>query len=509
LTGNQTITVSGDESGSGATSISLTANPTQNNIRTLGGPITVSSLTVVGANGITDTYGLSIGSETGAGLTSCSAAGNALTWSNSTNLFGCASGYLTGNQSITWTGSGDVTGTASGATSLTPTLTAAATQSHITTFTSSITVTTNLLVSSNSLISGTTHYGGGILAVNSIQWPNGTIQTSSPTAGGGSTNPAGSSTQVQVNNSGSFGVQTYFTAASTGVAIASNLFTGSQSSTHTTVGNTVFYGGLALSSSTSNGTAGVINAAYTTGCNDSVIFSSAPDPAGNIITLGPSRTCPGQVIQIIKVDGSIAASTIVVTAGDLISGTTGTLYLNSQSQSDELISDGAGNWWPHGQGIQATLPYIGIPWMSASGVTTSSTVYVMSTYIPVPTTVTGFIVRQPIGGLGPTNVYSLGLYDGYGNLLLSTGPINHAAANINIPMTPTNLSPGSYWLSIVSNGSTNTFGLIGNSSTVFNCLSRQLSGTIALDSPIVWSNYAYAGKCFSVSMSVNGVPIQQ
>lgn len=48
-----------------------------------------SSFTVVNAAGMTDAYNLNIGSMTGAGLSSCSGGSNALTWSSSTNQFGC------------------------------------------------------------------------------------------------------------------------------------------------------------------------------------------------------------------------------------------------------------------------------------------------------------------------------------------------------------------------------------------------------------------------------------
>lgn len=43
----------------------------------------------------------------------------------------------------------------------------------------------------------------GEMSVTSIKWPNGTVQVSSPTTGGGGT-PGGSSTQIQYNNNGSF-----------------------------------------------------------------------------------------------------------------------------------------------------------------------------------------------------------------------------------------------------------------------------------------------------------------
>lgn len=51
----------------------------------------VGGITNKGPSGETVTYGVSAGSMTGAGLTSCSAASSAVTWNNTTNLFGCHS----------------------------------------------------------------------------------------------------------------------------------------------------------------------------------------------------------------------------------------------------------------------------------------------------------------------------------------------------------------------------------------------------------------------------------
>ena len=85
ITGNQNITVSGDASGSGTTTIALTVNALKN--------VSVPSLTTGNLR-----YN-----------------GTSLIWDSAT--------YITANQSISFNPSGDVTGTASGTTSLTPTLT--------------------------------------------------------------------------------------------------------------------------------------------------------------------------------------------------------------------------------------------------------------------------------------------------------------------------------------------------------------------------------------------------
>jgi hypothetical protein len=84
ISGNQTITISGDASGSGTTAITLTLATVNSNVGTFNN-VTVNAKGLV------------------------TAASNV--------------SYLTANQSITWTAAGDVSGTASGATSVTPSLT--------------------------------------------------------------------------------------------------------------------------------------------------------------------------------------------------------------------------------------------------------------------------------------------------------------------------------------------------------------------------------------------------
>lgn len=63
-----------------------TASPDNVNVKY---GVSTSSINVTGGNGASVTYGLSIGSMTGAGLSSCSGGTNALTWNSATNTFGC------------------------------------------------------------------------------------------------------------------------------------------------------------------------------------------------------------------------------------------------------------------------------------------------------------------------------------------------------------------------------------------------------------------------------------
>lgn len=97
----------------------------------------------------------------------------------------------------------DFTGSVTGSTN---TLSLNSNNSGINTFTSSITIRNALVVSSNTVLpGGATFYASARPVFTSIQWADGTIQVSSPSTGGGSTSPGGSSGHFQYNNGGSFG----------------------------------------------------------------------------------------------------------------------------------------------------------------------------------------------------------------------------------------------------------------------------------------------------------------
>lgn len=157
ISGNQTITISGDATGSGTTSIPLTLATVNSNIGTFNnvtvnakGLVTAASnvsyvLTEVdpvfvawrdasraasfvyaastASSGIPTWRKLVLNDLTSVATTTTSTGQllrfDGINWTNWTPT------YITANQSITWTGSGDVSGTASGTTSLTPTLTLA------------------------------------------------------------------------------------------------------------------------------------------------------------------------------------------------------------------------------------------------------------------------------------------------------------------------------------------------------------------------------------------------
>ena len=94
-------TMLGGPAGSGADTVTIMSSATIMNLKTgllqsnatgyitAGNTLSSSSYTFANSGGLGVTYGVNIGSMTGAGLTSCSGGSNAVTWNSGTNLFGC------------------------------------------------------------------------------------------------------------------------------------------------------------------------------------------------------------------------------------------------------------------------------------------------------------------------------------------------------------------------------------------------------------------------------------
>ena len=146
LTGNQTITLSGDISGSGTTSIAATLPTVNSNVGTFNNiTINAKGLATAGSNVAyltsIDTTNISnfstkvrslfsatapITLSNGAiGITQATTSTNGYLSSTDWNTFNskqAAGSYLTSNQSITFAPTGDVTGTASGTTNIAPVL---------------------------------------------------------------------------------------------------------------------------------------------------------------------------------------------------------------------------------------------------------------------------------------------------------------------------------------------------------------------------------------------------
>lgn len=240
---------------------------------------------------------------------------------------------------------------------------------------------------------------------------------------------------------------------------------GVQSSTTNIVGNLSTNGGLYISSKTSNGSGGVVNANYTTGTTDSVIFASST--AGGItITLRAASSVPTQVLQFTKVDST--TQTVRVFTPDLINGTTHQIVLYTIGQTAEIISDGIG-WWPHGQGIPVTPSSI---FPISGGQTTvigvSSSVYSCVVNVPLPVSVMGF--RYSGIAMALPGQVAFGLFDSAGNVLKSTGPVYGSATvnTVSLGQDFINIPAGQYYVGFQgSNTAISANGSGGIGSTPF------------------------------------------
>jgi len=219
---------------------------------------------------------------------------------------------------------------------------------------------------------------------------------------------------------------------------------------------------------------------------NTICLASAP-AAGLPLLLPHSTGNTGQILQITKVNLSTYPVTIMANGADLIAGTTGLLTLNAAGQTDEIIADGAGNWWPHGQGIQATPPRLMESIYQQTGTFTensSSGIVICPLYVTVPVTVQGFTyVTLAQGG---ASTIAFGIMDNNGNVVASTGPVLTGAVgartvllnnfNVNIP-------PGAYYLATqlnTTNAQIEGSGSTGNSPTGCSFYAENAMGIVGI-----------------------------
>jgi hypothetical protein len=180
-----------------------------------------------------------------------------------------------------------------------------------------------------------------------------------------------------------------------------------------------------------------------------IVLASAT-PSGITLTLDASNAVDkGQILQISKVDTTTQTVTIKANGTDLIAGSTRTLVLNAIGQTDEIVADGNGNWWPHGQGLQISPPIIYPPYGTNTGTylsATSSDIIICAFYLTVPVAITGYSYDDTI--TGSANI-AFGVMDNVGNVLASTGPVAiPATGRQTLSQNPINIPSGSYNLAV-------------------------------------------------------------
>lgn len=317
-----------------------------------------------------------------------------------------------------------------------------------------------------------------------IRWADGTIQVSSPVAGGAagaalaSTNTwtagqtftssatmAGaivfSSNVVLSGSQGSAGQ--VFTTGVGGAPTWTTLGASGLSSTQTWTGGNTFQssttlvGGVAISSRIIvNIPSGVVATTSTLTSTMSVVLASAPaNTAWITLTLPSAAANPGLDIMVYKVDGTTDVVKIQGAGTDLIEGS-GTVNLNAIYQHASLHSLGAAGWASGLGGIQYTpVRLFSNPSVFSSGFTiaSSSTQVICPVYVPVPVSVIGFTYGA---GAASGATISEGLLDAYGNMVVSTGPIAAVGSGTRTIMLaqPVNIAPGGYYAAVVLSNTT-------------------------------------------------------
>lgn len=235
----------------------------------------------------------------------------------------------------------------------------------------------------------------------------------------------------------------------------------------------------------------------------SVILVSVPaNTAWVTQTLPSASTYSGSDIMFYKVDGTTGSVRIVGAGTDVIEGS-GTLRLDAKIQHASLHSLGAYGWGAGTGGIQYTPSYLGYPdGRDTATVGTSSNVFICPIDVSVPVTVTGY---RFYNASGSGNIV-LGLYDQYGNLLTSTGPVSAGSFGPNsvLMATPYNLPPGQYYYALQASNTSLNFGATnvngGNGSLL---CSAKTSATIGLPNPYVFPGVSFT-RIFTIKVLVNG-----
>ena len=218
-----------------------------------------------------------------------------------------------------------------------------------------------------------------------------------------------------------------------------------------------------------NSTSPLKTANYTIAFGDSVILASAPANTNTLqITLPSAAASVNRIYQVTRVDISTRTVQVLAAGSDLISATTGAMYLYAPGQTITLQSDGVSNWWPAGR-----MP-VTPAWMGNEAITNAALAVTANTAYCNSFSVPDFVYLTTItweNGAAGGN-YDIGLYDNSGKRIYSLGSTATPAAAmqyVNVTASNLVLAPGIYWDCIGSDNAATTLGRNGTVPYIGSC----------------------------------------
>ena len=184
----------------------------------------------------------------------------------------------------------------------------------------------------------------------------------------------------------------------------------------------------------------VIMGSFNATCNNTVLLASSTLALTSNIMLPPASSCPGHVIKWWRLDMTTAPAILDGNGADTVNSTT-TLVSYAKGQGCNLISDGVNNWYPDGK-------------CALQGAVAGQFAYTSGNAVSMPAS--SDTVSGPFYNDVPINVcairtYTLvasgnenaGVWDQYGTLMISTGPVTTSGASTTYLLaTPVYLPAG-------------------------------------------------------------------